>query len=78
MAPMVVLGGSSAVSAFQTDAFQEVDQVNTFDPILKWAFRIYEDENALTAHRAHLKEMGIDLRALLDGSPVLEFYEKLL
>ncbi|ETX09062.1 thiamine pyrophosphate-binding protein [Candidatus Entotheonella palauensis] len=42
LAPMVVLGGSSAVSAFQTDAFQEVDQVGTFDPISKWAFRIYE------------------------------------
>lgn len=42
LAPMIVLGGSSAVSAFQTDAFQEVDQVGTFDPISKWAFRIYE------------------------------------
>ncbi|MDH3603885.1 MAG: antibiotic biosynthesis monooxygenase [Candidatus Tectomicrobia bacterium] len=37
----------------------------------------YTDEDALTAHRAHLKEMGIDLRAVLDGAPELEFYDKL-
>jgi len=28
-------------------------------------------------HRAHLRDMGIDLRALLDGPPIIEFYEKL-
>ena len=38
----------------------------------------YDDQAALDAHRAHLKEMGIDLRQLLDGPPTLEFYEKLL
>ncbi len=42
LAPMVVLGGSSGVSQYQKDAFQEVDQVGTFAPIAKWAFRIYE------------------------------------
>jgi quinol monooxygenase YgiN len=41
-------------------------------------YEAYEDEDALTAHQAHLKEMGIDLRALLDGSPTREFYETLL
>ena len=37
----------------------------------------YDDQAALEAHRAHLREMGIDLRALLDGPPIVEFYEKL-
>jgi quinol monooxygenase YgiN len=37
----------------------------------------YDDQAALEAHRAHLREMGIDLRALLDGPPIIEFYEKL-
>ena len=38
----------------------------------------YEDDDALAAHRAHLKEMGIDLRTVLDGAPELTFYEKLI
>lgn len=38
----------------------------------------YADQAALDAHRAHLREMGIDLRALLDGPPILEFYDKLV
>jgi quinol monooxygenase YgiN len=37
----------------------------------------YDDQAALEAHRAHLRVMGIDLRALLDGPPLVEFYEKL-
>ena len=37
----------------------------------------YDDQAALDAHRAHLRDMGINLRALLDGPPALEFYEKL-
>jgi quinol monooxygenase YgiN len=37
----------------------------------------YEDQAALDAHHAHLREMDIDLRALLDGPPIVEFYEKL-
>ena len=38
----------------------------------------YDDQEALEAHRAHLREMGIDLRAMLDGAPTLEFYDKLV
>lgn len=41
-------------------------------------YEAYDDQAALDAHRAHLREMGIDLRELLDGPPILEFYEKLL
>ena len=41
-------------------------------------YEAYADQAALDAHRAHLKDMGIDLRALLDGPPTLEFYDKLL
>jgi quinol monooxygenase YgiN len=37
----------------------------------------YDDQAALEAHRAHLREMGIDLRAMLDGAPTLEFYDRL-
>jgi quinol monooxygenase YgiN len=44
------------------------------------AFMFYEefdDQAALDAHRAHLRAMGIDLGAMLDGAPSLEFYDKL-
>jgi quinol monooxygenase YgiN len=37
----------------------------------------YDDQAALEAHRAHLREMGMDLLALLDEPPIVEFYEKL-
>lgn len=38
----------------------------------------YDDQAALDAHRGHLKELGIDLRAVLDGAPELTFYDKLV
>ena len=38
----------------------------------------YVDQAAIEAHRQHLKELGVDLTAFLDGAPVLEFYEKLV
>jgi quinol monooxygenase YgiN len=37
----------------------------------------YTDQAALETHRRHLRELGVDLRAVLEGPPVLEFYEKL-
>jgi quinol monooxygenase YgiN len=37
----------------------------------------YTDQAAFDAHRRHLHELGVDLRAFLDGPPVLEFYKKL-
>ena len=36
----------------------------------------YVDQAAIEAHRQHLKELGVDLTAFLDGAPVLEFYDK--
>lgn len=42
LAPMLVLGGSSAVGQYQMDAFQEVDQSAVFAPVTKWAFRVHE------------------------------------
>jgi hypothetical protein len=39
-------------------------------------YKEYDDQAALKAHCAHLCAMGIDLRALLDGPPIVEFYEK--
>lgn len=47
------------------------------EPRVFMFYEEYDDQAALDAHRAHLREMGIDLRAMLDGAPVLEFYEKL-
>ena len=38
----------------------------------------YDDQAALDAHRAHLREMGINLRDMLDTPPALEFYDKLV
>ena len=37
----------------------------------------YVDQAAFDAHRKHLGELGVNLAAVLDGAPVLEFYEKL-
>lgn len=37
----------------------------------------YVDKAAFDVHRKHLGELGVNLAALLDGAPVLEFYEKL-
>ena len=51
---------------------------STDDPRIFMFYEEYDDQAALDAHRAHLREMGIDLRALLDGPPTLEFYEKLV
>ena len=50
---------------------------STQDPRVFMLYEEYDDQAALEAHRAHLREMGIDLRALLDGPPIVEFYEKL-
>jgi len=38
----------------------------------------YADQEALEAHHAHLRVMGIDLGAMLDGPPTVEFYDKLV
>ena len=50
---------------------------STQDPRVFMFYEEYDDQAALEAHRAHLRDMGIDLRAMLDGPPTLEFYEKL-
>lgn len=50
---------------------------STQDPRVFMFYEAYADQAALEAHRAHLRDMGIDLRALLDGPPTVEFYEKL-
>ena len=50
---------------------------STQDPRVFMFYEEYDDQAALDAHRAHLRAMGIDLRALLDGPPTVEFYEKL-
>ena len=51
---------------------------STDNPRVFMVYEAYEDAEALESHRAHLKEMGIDLRHLLEGPPVLTFYDKLL
>jgi Uncharacterized conserved protein len=50
---------------------------STQDSRVFMLYEEYDDQAALEAHRAHLREMGIDLGALLDGPPIVEFYEKL-
>lgn len=47
------------------------------EPRVFMFYEAYDDQAALEAHRAHLREMGLDLQAMLDGAPVLEFYETL-
>jgi thiamine pyrophosphate-dependent acetolactate synthase large subunit-like protein len=59
LAPMLVLGGSSAAGQFQTDTFQEVDQSAVFAPITKAAFRVHDPqrlpEHINTAYRLAIK-----------------------
>jgi quinol monooxygenase YgiN len=50
---------------------------STQDPRVFMLYEEYDDQAALEAHHAHLRVMGIDLQALLEGPPVVEFYEKL-
>jgi len=50
---------------------------STQDPRLFMFYEEYADQAALDAHRAHLRAMGIDLRAMLDEPPTVEFYDKL-
>ncbi|MGH7965497.1 MAG: putative quinol monooxygenase [Candidatus Binatia bacterium] len=47
------------------------------DPRVFMFYEEYVDQDAFAAHRKHLGELGVNLAALLDGAPVLEFYEKL-
>lgn len=47
------------------------------NPRLFVFYEEYTDQAAFDAHRKHLGELGVDLRAILDGAPVLEFYEKI-
>lgn len=49
LAPLLVLGGSSAAGQFQSDTFQEVDQSAVFAPITKAAFRV-RDPQRLPEH----------------------------
>jgi quinol monooxygenase YgiN len=50
---------------------------STQDSRVFMLYEEYDDQAALEAHHAHLRAMGIDLQALLDGPPIVEFYEKL-
>lgn len=47
------------------------------NPRLFVFYEEYTDQTAFDAHRKHLGELGVDLRSILDGAPVLEFYEKI-
>ena len=51
---------------------------STQDPRDFLLYEVYEDQAALEAHRAHWRDLDLDLRDLLDGLPTVEFYEKLL
>jgi quinol monooxygenase YgiN len=47
------------------------------NPRMFMAYEQYTDQAALDAHRAHLKEMGIDIASFIDGEVVREFYDLL-
>lgn len=49
---------------------------STQEPRVFMVYEAYDDQAALEAQRAHVRAMGIDLQAMLDGVPVFEFYEK--
>lgn len=45
------------------------------DSDLVMIYEQYDDKAALDAHRAHMKEMGVDLSGLLKGRPELAYYD---
>jgi len=60
--PVVAFGGSSPVSEYGTQAFQEFDQLGAMKPLTKWAERVYD------THR--IPEMiDIAFRQALSGKP---------
>jgi len=50
---------------------------STQHPRVFMLYEEYDDQAALEAHHAHLRVMGIDLEVLLDGPPLVEFYDRL-
>ena len=48
------------------------------NPRLIMFYEKYTDKAAFDAHRRHLGELGVNLADLLEGRPVLEFYEEVL
>jgi quinol monooxygenase YgiN len=46
------------------------------NPRLVMFYEKYTDKAAFDAHRKHLQELGVNLADLLDGRPLLEFYEE--
>jgi quinol monooxygenase YgiN len=47
------------------------------NPRLFLFFEEYADQSAVQAHGQHLKELGLDFSAFLDGPVVAEYYEKI-
>ncbi len=47
------------------------------NPRMFMFYEQYTDQAALETHRAHLKEMGIDLASFLEGGIIREFYDLL-
>lgn len=45
------------------------------DRDLVMIYEQYDDKDALDAHRAHMKEMGVDLSGLLAGRPELSHFD---
>ncbi|MEE9278275.1 MAG: thiamine pyrophosphate-binding protein [Dehalococcoidia bacterium] len=42
--PMVAMGGAAAVRSFDSDAFQEYDQLSMAQPVTRWAARVHHPE----------------------------------
>ena len=47
------------------------------NPRLFLFFEEYADQAAIQAHGQHLKELGLDFSAFLDGPVVAEYYDKI-
>jgi len=47
------------------------------DPQVFMFYEEYVDQAAFDAHRKHLGELGVNLGAVLDGAPELEFFDKI-
>jgi len=47
------------------------------NPRLFLFFEEYKDQEAIKAHGQHLRELGLDFSAYLDGPVVAEYYDKI-
>ena len=57
--PMVALGGAAALRAFDSDAFQEYDQLTMAKPVTRWAARVHHADRMAEYFNMETETMGV-------------------